>query len=81
MVIGAVIFLFIKGPETRFQDILFWIGAVPVVLFSVGVFGDFFEKGDISYQLARSTSDQSANERALNEMLNINSIMKYQHLT
>ncbi len=76
MAIGAVIFLFIKGPETRYQDILFWVGAIPVFLFTFGVFGDFFTKADPSYQLARSISDQSSNERAHNEMLNMNSILK-----
>ncbi len=76
MVIGAVIFLFVKGPETRFQDILFWVGAIPIFLFTFGVFGDFFSKADPSYQLARSISKQSSNERALDEMLNMNSILK-----
>ncbi len=76
MVIGAIVFLFIRGPETRFQDILFWIGAVPVVLFSISVFGDFFGRADTSYQLARSTSGESSNERAHSELLNMSSLLK-----
>ncbi len=76
MGIGAIVFLFIRGPETRFQDILFWVGAVPVLLLSLSVFGDIFGKADISYQLARSASTQSSNERAHDDMLNMNSILK-----
>ncbi len=76
MVIGTIVFLIIKGPETRFQDILFWVGAVPVILFSMGVIGDFFGRANTSYQLARSASDQSSNERAHNDILDVNSIME-----
>lgn len=76
MVVGTVVYLFVRGPETRFQDILFWVGAVPIFLFTFSIFGDFFGKSDITYQLARSTSVQSSNERARNEMSGMNLIMK-----
>jgi len=76
MVVGAIAYLLVKGPETKFQDILFWVGAIPIFLFTFGIFGDFFGKSDTTYQLARSTSGQSSNDRARNEMSGMNSMMK-----
>ena len=67
LVTGLVILYFLKDSGTTLQDILFWVGGVPIALFSIGAFGDFFGKGNSSYQLSRSVSAQSANERSMQD--------------
>lgn len=61
---GVVIWLFIQNSGSTLQDILFYVGAAPIALFSVGMFGDFFGRGTQSYQLSRSVSRHSPNQRA-----------------
>ncbi len=53
LIAGLVMKYFILDTNTALQDILFWVGAIPITIFSFGVFGDFFGKGDSSYQLSR----------------------------
>jgi len=60
-----------KESQTPLQDILFWVGAVPIALFSIGLIGDFSIRGDVSYQLSRSVSNQSSNQRALMDVNDI----------
>jgi hypothetical protein len=76
LIVGLVIWLFMKESETSLQDILFCVGAIPVVLFSIRVIGNFFGRGDLSYQLSRSVSDQSSNQRALQDVNEIKSMAK-----
>jgi hypothetical protein len=75
--IGMVVWLFMKESKITFQDILFWVGAAPVAFFSIGLFGDFFGRGNISYQLSRSVSKQSSNQRALQDQTDKKSSVKF----
>ncbi len=67
LTVGLVIWFFMKDSQTTFQDILFYVGAAPIALFSIGMFGDFLGRGTQAYQLSRSVSKQSANQRSLND--------------
>ena len=73
LTVGLVIKHLMKESETTLQDILFWVGAVPIVFFSVGLFGNFLGRGHPSYQLSRSVSDQSSNQRGLQDIIDIKS--------
>jgi hypothetical protein len=73
---GLVIWYFKKDSGTSLQDILFYVGAVPLVLFTLGQLGNFIGKGEPSYQLSRSVSNQSANTRALKDERDIKSQIK-----
>jgi len=76
LTVALIIWCFMKESETPLQDIIFWVGAVPVGLFSLGLVGDFFGRGDPSYQLSRSVSNQSSNQRALQDISDIKSKVK-----
>ena len=71
LTVALIIWYFMKESEILLQDILFWVGAVPIGLFSIVLFGDFFGRGDPSYQLSRSVSSQSSNQRALQDVSDI----------
>jgi hypothetical protein len=77
LLIGLVVWLFTKESKITFQDILFWVGAAPIAFFSIGLFGDFFGRGNISYQLSRSVSKQSSNQRALQDQTDKKSSAKF----
>ena len=65
LVLAAVMIrFFMKNPQISLQDILFYVGAAPIVFFSIGFFGDLFGKGSISYQINRSVSQQTPNQKA-----------------
>lgn len=74
-IVGLIIWYFMRESETSLQDILFCVGALPIVLFSIRVIGYFFGRGDLSYQLSRSVSDQSSNQRALQDVSEIKSMV------
>ena len=76
LTVGLVIWYFMKESETSLQNILFCVGAVPIVLFSMGQLGNFFGRGDPSYQLSRSVSNQSSNQRALQDLLDMKTKVK-----
>lgn len=76
VLLGAVIWFFMKSSKISFQDILFYVGAVPVALFSIGVLGDSFGRGSSTYQLSRSVTKQTANERALQDVDDVKSRVK-----
>ena len=65
--IGALIWFFMPDIQTSFQDILFWVGAGPIALFSVGFFGDFLGRGDVSFQLSRSVGRASSGQRGVQD--------------
>ncbi len=67
MGVGAIIWYVRRDSPTTFQDTLFWVGAVPIALFTIGFFGNFFGRGDVSFQLSRSTISQSSNQRAVQD--------------
>lgn len=77
LIIGFVIWFFMKESKISFQDILFWVGAAPIAFFSIGLFGDFFGKGSVSYQLSRSVSKQSSNQRAVQDESDKKSSVKF----
>ena len=66
-IVGFAIWYFMKESEISLQDILFYVGAVPIVIFSIGQLGIFFRRGDSSYQLSRSVSQESSNQRTVQE--------------
>ena len=76
LTVGLVIWYFMKESATLLQNILFCVGAVPIVLFSMGQLGNFFGRGDPSYQLSRSVSNQSSNQRALQDVGDIKTKVK-----
>ena len=75
--ISLAVWFYMKESKVSFQDILFWVGAAPIAFFSIGVFGDFFGRGNISYQLSRSVSKQSSNQRALQDQTDKKSSAKF----
>jgi hypothetical protein len=74
LTVGLVIWFFMKESKKSLQDILFCVGALPIVLFSIRVIGHFFGRGDLSYQLSRSVSDQSSSQRTLQDVNEIKSM-------
>ena len=77
LTVGLVIWYFMKESEASLQDILFYVGAVPIVIFSMGQLGDFFGRGDHTYQLSRSVSNQSSNQRAVQDVRDMKSRVKF----
>ena len=75
-IVGFAIWYFMKESEISLQDILFYVGAVPIVIFSMGQLGIFFRRGDSSYQLSRSVSNQSPSQRAVQDVRDIKSWVK-----
>ena len=73
LAVGLAVKSSMKESETTLQDILFWVGAVPIVFFSIGLFGNFLGRGDPSYQLSRSVSNLSPNQRGLQDMIDVKS--------
>jgi len=73
--LGLTIWYFKRESETSLKDVLFWIGAVPIALFSIGQIGNFSGRGDFSIQFSRSASNQSLNERALHDVSDMKSIV------
>lgn len=65
--VGLVLWLFLRTAQIVLQDILFWVGAVPILLFSIGLFGNFLGRGNSSYQISRSVSQESSNQRAVQD--------------
>ena len=76
LIMGLIIGFFMRDSETSLQDILFYVGAAPIVIFSLGQLGNFFGRGDHTYQLSRSVSNQSANQRAVQDLRDIKSWVK-----
>ena len=71
LIAGLVIWYFKKDSGISLQDILFYVGAAPIVIFSLGQLGKIFRRGDHIYQLSRSVSNQSANQRAVQDLRDI----------
>ena len=76
LAVSVVIWFFMKDRGTLLQNILFCVGALPLALFSISVFGQFFGRGDHSYQLSRSVSGHSPNQRAHQDVLDLMSSFK-----
>ena len=74
LAIGLVIWYVRQGANTTLQDTYFWVGAVPIVIFSISQFGKFFGRGDATYQLSRSVSQQSAAQRTAQDESDLRTI-------
>ena len=70
---GLIIWFFIKGSGTAFNDVLFCIGAAPIAIFAVSQIGNFKSRGDHTVQLSRSVSSQSIHDRASQDIRDITS--------
>ena len=68
LLVAFAIWLFMKDSGTLLQDVLFCVGAVPIVFFSIGMFGEYFKRGDPSILLSRSVSNKSPNQRAAQDV-------------
>ena len=64
LLVALAIWLFMKDSGTLLQDVLFCVGAVPIIIFSIGMFGEYFKRSDSSFLLGRSVSNKSPNHRA-----------------
>ncbi len=60
LVVGLVILYFSKDSGVALKDILFWVGVVPVALFSIGAFGGILGINKGSDNLNRPISDRGA---------------------
>ena len=60
---AVMIWWFKRGSGVSFQDILFWVGAVPIVVFTMGSMGRFAGRSDVTYQMGRSVSDATPDQK------------------
>ena len=63
LLLAVVVWWFRRGDGVSFQDILFWVGALPIVLFTLGSMGRFSGRGDASYQLSHTVSDATPDQK------------------
>ena len=73
LLLGWGIWFFMQSAQTSLQDIFFYVGAVPIALFSIGLLGDSFGRGSSSYQVSRSVTKATAHQRALQDVEDIKS--------
>lgn len=67
IMLSLLISYIMKESGLTLQDTLFWVGAVPIALFSIGIFGNFSSRGDPEYQLSKTVLKQSPNQRSSHE--------------
>ena len=67
LAVGLILWFFLRKSQIMLQDILFWVGAAPILVFSIGLFGNFLGRGNSSYQISRSVSQESSNQRAVQD--------------
>jgi len=67
IMLSLLISYIMKESGLTLQDTLFWVGAVPIALFSIGIFGNFSSRGDPEYQLSKTVLKQSPNQRSIHE--------------
>jgi hypothetical protein len=68
LIAAVAIWLFVKGSGTPIQDVLFCVGAVPIVVFSVGVFGGYLKRNETWRSPGRSVDRRSPHKRASQDM-------------
>lgn len=56
-----------RATALSFEELLFYFGAGPIVFFSLGRFGEFFNRGNTTYQLSRSVVRRSAHQRTVDD--------------
>ena len=75
LIIALLFWYFFKESVMPLRDILFWAGAIPIAIFLLGLGGNI-SRGGLSYQMGRSVSTQSPNERALQDLGDIEAHVK-----
>ena len=63
LLLAVAAWWFKRGNGVPFQDILFWVGALPIVFFTLGSMGRFSGRGDVSYQLSRTAGDATPEQK------------------
>lgn len=64
LVVAFVVWGLKRGSGVSFQDTLFWVGALPIAVFTMGSIGRFAGRGDVSCQMSRSVSDATPDQQA-----------------
>jgi hypothetical protein len=67
IMLSLLIWYLMRDTALSLQDTLFWVGAVPIAFFSIGIFGSFHGRGDPKYQLSKTVLSQSPNQRSVQE--------------
>jgi len=67
IMLSLLISYMMRDSVLTLRDTLFWVGAVPIALFSIGIFGNFSSRGDPEYQLSKTVLEQSSNQRSIHE--------------
>ncbi len=67
IMLSLLIWYVMRDTALSLQDTLFWVGAVPIAFFSIGIFGNFHGRGDPEYQLSKTVLSQSSNQKAVQE--------------
>jgi len=67
IMLSLLISYIMRESALTLRDTLFWVGAVPIALFSIGIFGNFSSRGDPEYQLSKTVLKQSSNQRSIHE--------------
>ena len=63
LILALVLWWYKRGAGASFQDMLFWVGALPIVLFALGSMGRFRGRGDVAYRLSRTVSDATSDQK------------------
>ena len=67
IMLSLLIWYLMRDTALSLQDTLFWVGAVPIAIFSIGIFGNFHSRGDPGYQFSKTVLKQSSNQRSVQE--------------
>ena len=62
LIVASAIWCLLKKSGALFQDVLFCVGAVPIVMYSIGMFGTYFKRSDTSILLGRSVSHETPSQ-------------------
>ena len=71
IILGLVIWYAARSSALTFKDTLFWVGAVPIALFSISIFGSFGGRGDPEAQFSKSVLKKSPNQRSVDDQNDI----------
>lgn len=71
IMLSLLISYMMKESGLTLQDTLFWVGAVPIALFSIAIFGNFSNRGDPGYQLSKTVLKQSPNQRSIHDTADV----------
>ena len=65
--VTLIVWYFKKDSGLSLNDTLFWVGAAPIVLFSLTFFGGFMGRANFGYQYSGSIINKSSNQKAQEE--------------